>query len=282
MSSVHITTGDGKSTEYDEEQVRSMLQQGSLRDDALYWREGMSDWQSIQGLFPGLVTSRRGASAVSREAAVAEYTFTKNPFGLTRVLKVMLWVQLGVVVLSILSDFGQLSLVAGGDFTVEAAEANDFRQSMVGILNFGVFIVAAVIFAQWIYRANLNCQGFGAEGMEFTPGWSVGYYFIPFLNLVRPYQSMKEIWNVSRNPRKWQSQPGSSILGWWWGLWIVSHGLGNVSFRMNMNVDSPSSLEAATMVSIVSSLVEVALILVAMVMVSSIIAKQSKLTKTKS
>ncbi len=36
------------------------------------------------------------------------------------------------------------------------------------------------------------------------------------------------------------------------------------------------------MVSIVSSLVEVALILVAMVMVSSIIAKQSKLTKTKS
>ncbi len=169
MSSVHITTGDGKSTEYDEEQVRSMLQQGSLRDDALYWREGMSDWQSIQGLFPGLVTSRRGASAVSREAAVSEYTFTKNPFGLTRVLKVMLWVQLGVVVLSILSDFGQLSLVAGGDFTVEAAEANDFRQSMVGILNFGVFIVTAVIFAQWIYRANLNCQGFGAEGMEFTP-----------------------------------------------------------------------------------------------------------------
>ena len=50
MSTIHITTGDGQSVEYDEEQVTAMLQQGLLPGNALYWREGMIDWQRLQTL----------------------------------------------------------------------------------------------------------------------------------------------------------------------------------------------------------------------------------------
>jgi len=53
-----------------------------------------------------------------------------------------------------------------------------------------------------------------------------------------------------------------------------------MTFRMSMNVNSLSSLEAATMVSILSSLVEIPLILIAVTLITSIIKKQARLTQT--
>jgi hypothetical protein len=279
MNTIHISTADGQSSQYDEGQIRAMLQQGLLREDTLFWKEGMTDWQPLRNLFPAAITVQPGPPPIPHVAAASDYTFTKNPFGLTQALKVMLWIQMGVAVISMFSDFGQMNLASSGNITPEAAEANDARQGMIGLLYLGVFIATGVIFLKWIYRANLNCRGFGAAEMKFTPGWSIGYYFIPFLNLVRPYQAMKEIWKVSSDPRNWQAQQGSGILGWWWALWLISGFLGQMVFRMSMKVDSPSSLEAVTMLSIISSLVEIPLILVAMAMITRIIEKQSKLTK---
>jgi hypothetical protein len=141
----------------------------------------------------------------------------------------------------------------------------------------GVIIATAVVFLMWIYRANLNCHGFGAEGMQFTPGWAVGWYFIPFLNLIRPFQVMKEIWMVSSDPGNWQAQKGSPILGWWWALWLISCFLGQIVFRLAMRVDSPASLEALTKVSISAALFEIPVILVALSLISRITRMQTKL-----
>jgi len=279
MSTIHISSGNGESSEYDEDQVRSLLQQRILRDDALFWREGMADWEPLRNLFPQRDVPAHAPPPIPRATSSSSFTFTKNPLGLTQALKVMLWVQLGVAVISMLSDFGQMSLASSGNITTAAAESNDARQGMIGLLYLGVFIATGIIFLKWIHRANLNCRGFGASTMKFTSGWSIGYYFIPFLNLVRPYQAMKEIWQVSRDPMNWQAQKGDGILGWWWALWLISGFLGNMTFRMSMNVDSPSSLEAATMVSIISSIVEIPLIIVAVTMISRITDMQANLTR---
>lgn len=280
MSTIHISTADGQSSQYDEGQIRTMLQQRLLREDTLFWKEGMPDWQPLRNFFPGSSTVQSGPPPVPQGTFAAEYTFAKNPFRLTQALKVMLWVQMGVAVIKILIDFGLMSLAGSGNITPEAAGAHYARQGMIGLLYLGVFIATGIIFLKWIYRANLNCRGFGANDMKFTPGWSIGYYFIPILNLIRPYQAMKEIWQVSNDPKNWQSQQGSGVLSWWWRLWIISNVLSHMTFRMSMNVNSPSSLGAATMVSIISSLVEMLLIFVAMTMVTKIIEKQSTLTKT--
>lgn len=272
--------GNGESSQYDEDQVRAMLQQGILRDDTLFWKEGMEEWQPLRVLFPQPAKVEPVPLSISHQISAPTYSFTKNPFGLTRALQVMLWVQLGVVVISILSDFGQLSLAVSGNITLEAAEANDARQGMIGLLYLGVFIATGIIFLTWTYQANLNCHGFGGNDMKFTPAWSIGYYFIPFLNLVRPYQAMKEIWKVSSDPKNWQAQQGSAVLRWWWALWLISGFLGQMSFRLMMRVDSPSSLKVATLVSIISSSVEILLILLAVLLVTRIIEKQSKLTKS--
>src|SRR5687767_1529604 len=60
-----------------------------------------------------------------------------------------------------------------------------------------VFVASVVVVAMWIHRAHANLRDAGTDGLEFTPGWAVGWYFIPFANLIKPFQAMRELWNAS-------------------------------------------------------------------------------------
>ena len=208
-----------------------------------------------------------------------EYRYTIDPTSLTKFLKTILWVSLGISILSLLSDFMQMNLLSAATFSQSAAEANDSRQQVIGILYLIALIVTGIAFLKWIHRANKNCHGFGAQGMEYTPGWSIGYYFIPFINLYKPYRAMKEIWKVSTNPTNWQNENSSALLGWWWALWLISGFLGQALFRMSMRADTISSLQASTTVSILSGILDIPLYIVAVSLITTIYNKQEKLVK---
>jgi hypothetical protein len=209
-----------------------------------------------------------------------EFRYTKNITSLTKILVTMLWIFLGISVLSLISDFMQLNLLGSGTFSIEQAEFNDARQRIIGILYIVAFIVVGFVFLKWIYRVNSNCHGFGAQGMKFSAGWSIGYYFIPIANWYRPYQAMKEIWKVSTNPINWENGNGSPLLGWWWTLWLISGFMGQASFRMTMRADSISSLQSSTTVSIISNFLDFPLCIVAISLVSNIFTRQENLVKS--
>lgn len=102
----------------------------------------------------------------------------------------------------------------------------------VGIVVLGVLLsmVAGVVYLIWLYRAYQNLPALGVGKLEASPGWAVGYYFIPFLNLVRPYQTMVEI--VRGSAPQTDAMNGNvrtSIVGWWWAGWILAGVLGQVS-----------------------------------------------------
>ena len=208
-----------------------------------------------------------------------EYQYNNDPSSLTKFLKTMLWVFLGVNILSLISDFMQMTLLSAGSFSQAEAESNDVQQRIIGLVYLATFIVTGIAFLKWIYRANSNCHGFGAKGMKFSPGWSIGYYFIPILNLYRPYQAMKEIWKVSKNPGNWQEEIGSPLLGWWFALWLISGFLGQLSFRMTMQANTVSSLKESTTVSIISGIIDIPLCIVAISLISAIFSNQERLVR---
>lgn len=257
----------------------------------------MPDWEPLSKLFPpapppppiGIpAASPPPPAAVSPYAPPAVnpvpvptgYVFTRDPRGLTTALKVMLWISVLTAVLTILGDISQWFLISNPNATQEALEANDALQGLIGLLYLGVYIATTIVFGMWIYRANKNCRGFGAAGMEFTPGWSVGWYFIPIANLFKPYQAMKEIWQVSSDPKRWRTEPGSPLLGWWWGLWIIGNILGQIVFRSSPDADAPlEEWKMTTALSMISSAEDILLIGVAMMMISRIIAMQVRLVE---
>lgn len=271
---IHLRSQSGNQSQYDEAQLRTMWQQGLLQAGSYYWKEGMPEWRPIAELFEGSSISTPPPTPAYTQTS--GYAYTKDPKALTTFLLIMLWVTFGMEIISALSNLAEMALL-DGNFTEAEASANDARQVFVGSLYLIVFIVTAVPFLMWIYRANLNCRGFGAQGMKFTPGWSVGYYFIPIINLYRPLQAMKEIGQVSQNPTNWQSEKISPLFGWWWALWLVAWILGHMVWRLTMNARSIEDFQTVSGLSVLGNLNGIALCLVAITMIKSIAAKQDKL-----
>src|SRR5579885_27683 len=108
----------------------------------------------------------------------------------------------------------------------DLTEAQDVRQRLLAGLEVGVSLPALIVFLAWVYRASRNARALGAEGMKYTPGWSVGWFFVPFANLVLPYLVMREIWQASRAEPglEWRQSPISPVLGVW-GVLRVARGI---------------------------------------------------------
>lgn len=97
-----------------------------------------------------------------------------------------------------------------------------------GIFYLLVFLTTAVLFLMWIYYTHRNLPALGARKLKYSPGWAVAYFFIPILNLFRPYQVVKEIWKASdpnvnvADGSSWQNASTSLVIGWWWAIWLIS------------------------------------------------------------
>jgi hypothetical protein len=269
MNAIHIAEPGGRQTVHSEEEARSLWHQGTISPQAYYWREGMAQWRPAGELF-----GQSPASLPMMEPAVSR--FAKDPTTLTRFLKVMLWISLCLACVTAL--IGALSLATGNAAkgNEESFGAIDALEMLAGLFQLLVFIVTGIPFLMWIHRANRNARALGAQGMQFTPGWSVGWYFIPVLNLWKPYQAMKEIWQASHNPFSWRSEPIPSLLGNWWGLWLLTNFLGQMTFRLSFRAQSPQALTSAAAVGVLSDVVDVALCLVGIRLVTSIYRKQAE------
>lgn len=212
----------------------------------------------------------------------------RPPYQPAKVLVTWLVFLLGMTAvvdaIAVVSDVAEMQLLddaqRGRPISDERANANDLRQMAIGILAFLLLIPTIVLFCIWIYRANLNARALGALNMRFTPGWCVGWFFIPIMNLFRPYQATREIWLASEptfdsaNRERWKRGASSPILPLWWTLWIGSGFLGQLSFRLSLRADDLPALLASSRITLISDFVDLCLAIVALMLVRAIQRRQ--------
>ena len=117
-------------------------------------------------------------------------------------------------------------------------------------------ITGIVLYCMFMFRANKNARALGAEGMEFTPGWTVGWHFIPIMNLFKPYQAVKEIFLASDPQADAHNWSNRSLPGWvlaWWLMYLLSTFLANIEFRLSLR-DEIELNEIARWISIPSTI----------------------------
>ncbi|WP_394836612.1 DUF4328 domain-containing protein [Pendulispora rubella] len=95
-------------------------------------------------------------------------------------------------------------------------------------LSFLCRCLAALAFCLWIHRAASNVHARGGA-MSFTPGWCVGWFFIPFAHLVKPYRAVMELWFAS-NP---ESPRHKGIVDVWWATWLIMGFIETATSRIN-------------------------------------------------
>jgi hypothetical protein len=66
--------------------------------------------------------------------------------------------------------------------------------ALIVLLSILPILLAAVAigFLGWVHRLTVVARGRGAR-LEITPGWAVGWYFIPLANLVLPWKHLREV-----------------------------------------------------------------------------------------
>lgn len=150
---------------------------------------------------------------------------------------------------------------------------------LLALIELPLRIILIVVFLIWLYRAYSNLSPLKARHLQFSPGWAVGWWFIPFANLVKPFQVVREVYNES-DP---DFDPDSGFLnlpagtpleiGVWWAAFILSNFAYRISDRMFGDGDRPET-EAFALVFTIGAVIATGAALLAAYIVRSVYVRQ--------
>jgi hypothetical protein len=133
-------------------------------------------------------------------------------------------------------------------------------QSFLALAHFIAYVGSVVFFLMWLFRAYKNLDVLETTHREFTAGWAVGWWFIPFAKLVKPFQAVREAW--------WDSDPqindeptflsaslksAPTFMGLWWGFWIASNIFANITSRV-FDPDSMDNVQLTGFLFLISGI----------------------------
>ncbi len=159
-----------------------------------------------------------------------------------------------------------------------------FIVSGVG-LQFLVVIFTAITFLFWIYRAHQNLLAFRPEPLENAPADGVWSFFVPIINLFKPYFVMREIW-VESDPAlppfgvpTYTSEPSSPLVAIWWVLFLARGVLGSIALIPRRGGQTTAAAITMTEIHIVSYAVSALAAVVACLLVLRILRRQENLAE---
>jgi hypothetical protein len=161
-----------------------------------------------------------------------------------------------------------LVMVAFPDATIDLGDEGTMHVGfgligLVSLLELFLRIGTVVFFLIWLHRAYSNLSPLRARNLEYTPGWAVGWWFIPFANLVKPYQVMSELYDASDpsfDPELnyLQVSPGTpATIGFWWGTFLAGNFVWRITDKLvdnagNVSQYFPVGVAIASALTIVS------------------------------
>jgi hypothetical protein len=167
--------------------------------------------------------------------------------GLTTALTVFLWLAAAGAVFGVVAyamRINALNDIINGTLTADtvnrAHDADDVVNAASGILAFIAFVIFVLIII-WSYRAAKNNEALGRPYPRLKPGWAIAGWLIPLANLVLPLLILQDLWRGSEASTRagdpsWRSNKGSPLIGWYWGVFLLSiftrSGLGRSSAHL--------------------------------------------------
>ncbi|MEM6556080.1 MAG: DUF4328 domain-containing protein [Pseudomonadota bacterium] len=164
------------------------------------------------------------------------HAFENGPRSLTGLFN---WARaglLGFIAAELLLVFAALFLIwwylpsTNVQFSTPQLVVISWTITIFGIVQTVLFWFCVLLVSRFTYRAMKNLYTVGSSFPEMSPGWAVGWYFIPIANLWQPAKGMSQIYHGSHHSIG-EPVPSESRIALWWTCWILTNILANISVR---------------------------------------------------
>jgi hypothetical protein len=202
-----------------------------------------------------------------------------------RLAVTVFYVLILLSVVSAISDYMEIDLLnrflSGEEIQESVIDSNDIRQLLVVFVYMLSFWSAGIFFLMWFHRAHRNLPALGIQEPDYSPRWAVAGFFVPFINVWRPYQVMREVWNASDPDTveglSWKEMSPSPLVKWWWALFVLSVYIWNIALRLTLTGEfSPESIIQANWLYITSHLIDLPGLFVAIHLIKQIDMRQEE------
>jgi hypothetical protein len=204
---------------------------------------------------------------------------TKDPTNIGQTTVILIWIWLASEIIShgvslfAIFVLGGLGGPAVDYDRLDLAETLTIWTSGVTLL---VFSLTTVATGRWIFVTNRNAQSV-SDQVGITPGWAIGWFFVPVANLIKPFQGVSATWRATVAPDDIDSVDVPILLRWWWGLWLATCIWGNIDFRVSLVAETPEELITSYWIAIATLLIDIPLACVLVTIVKRLSAMQSQL-----
>ncbi|ESQ74034.1 DUF4328 domain-containing protein [Asticcacaulis sp. AC402] len=127
--------------------------------------------------------------------------------------------------------------------------------ALAGLLYVTATVIGGVVALVWFYGATRNTMAIRPT-LTLHPGWAVGWWFVPFASLYKPYQYMRDIWLTAMgqtNGRYAAAAPPLLII-WWW-TFLISNLLLRIADRFELEVLGSVFIVAGGALSVLATLI---------------------------
>ncbi len=148
---------------------------------------------------------------------------------------------------------------------------------IIDLLLLPMSLLIAVLFMIWVYRSTKNLGAFGCEGLRYSPGWAVGWFFIPLANLVMPVLVMTEISKASQpyaDQKDWRSFPLPAVIPIWWAIYIGTFFVSLIIVLINRGPAEEKNLTPVTISIVILCSWEILWAVLSMCVIRRITAQQ--------
>lgn len=164
-----------------------------------------------------------------------------------------------------LTGLGVIDRLAAGELALVEAEAFDSSFASMGLIQAGAFILTGIAFLAWLSRSVDNVPALGGGTPMVTPAWSIGWWFIPFANLVMPFRIVADLYR-----RMASGSVGVGLVLAWWALWVTANVVSLVAGASWTNALEPGELRSALTTYAVSDILDLPTALLAILIVTRI------------
>jgi len=151
------------------------------------------------------------------------------------VLYILFGLFVAVTLVALTADVDRALLLRdiadGKRVTFDQEQASYDFFGIVKGLQLMIVLPIAGVFIWWTRRATCNAASLGVRDAEFTPGWSIAWWFIPFANWVQPCRVLLQAWRAS-DPAlpadlsdRYRRRSTSLWIIIWWIAYVVANGL---------------------------------------------------------